>query len=73
MSQYPVVDLLVRHGTLVSAVIGAAPVVFGLLATATGSSWLFLAGGIAAGAIAFLLMKSYVEVVAIIADMLLPK
>jgi hypothetical protein len=73
MNQYPVVDLLVKRGTVVSAAVGAVPVLFGLAAVASGASWLFLAGGILTGAIAFLLMKSYVEVVAIIADMLLPK
>ncbi len=73
MNQYPMVDLLVKRGPLVAALIAALPVVAGLVAVLLGAHWLLLVVGVVGGGIAYVLMKSYVEVVAIIADMLLPK
>ena len=70
---YGTLHFLVRHGDWVAAIIGLVPVVGGLLAWATGSSPVYVAAGILAGAFLYLIMRSYVELVRVIVDMLLPK
>lgn len=70
---YPVVQLLVRHGAMVAIAIGVVPVLFGLYWAVAGFGAVYAVGGLIAGAIAYLFVKSYVELVTIITDMLLPK
>jgi hypothetical protein len=72
-SQYPMIDLLIRHGA-VMALGGALLVPIGsvVVALMTGV-WLYVVAGILGGAILYVLLKSYVELVAVMADMLLPK
>jgi hypothetical protein len=48
-------------------------VVTGLALAYAGWGWPFAVGGIVAGAVLYVIAKSYVELVAIIADMLLPR
>jgi hypothetical protein len=73
LNDYPVVQFLVRHGSAVAIVAALCPLVGAVIAFAAGAHWAFLPAGIVAGGFAWLLIKSYAEVVAIIADMLLPK
>jgi hypothetical protein len=70
---YPAVQLLLRYGWIVSAVAGVLPVAIGVWATIAGYPALCAIAGIFGGGFAYLLMRSYTELVAIIADMLLPK
>jgi hypothetical protein len=72
-TQYPMVNLLVRHGSLL-AIVGALLVPLGsvIIALMTGV-WLYVLGGCVGGLVLYVLLKSYVELVAIMADMLLPK
>lgn len=71
---YPTIDLIVRHGSAIAAVLGALPlivvaaVVFGL----DLPLWLLLPG-LGASVIAWFLAKSYVELVHVMSEMLLPK
>ena len=73
MNDYPIIAFLVRYGKWAAIVLGLAPVLAGLYFAATGAGWIMLAAGIAAGVIAYVVVKSYVELVCLIADMLLPK
>ena len=73
MPNYPIINFLVRHGHPFAIGVALLPALAGMWTFFTGASWLYGAGGIAAGAVVYVLMKSYVEMVAIIADMLLPK
>lgn len=73
MPNYPVVNMLVNYGNWFAAITAAIPIAVGLYLTATGAGWIFLCGGALAGVVLFVLLKSYVELVCIIADMLLPK
>lgn len=70
---YPAIHLLVRHGGLIATGLSLLIPLLGLWAWLTGSSILLLLGGIAGGLIAYLFLRSYVEMARIIADMLLPK
>jgi uncharacterized membrane protein len=73
MPNYPIINFLVRHGHPFAIAVALAPVAAGACLASSGGGWPYGAGGIAAGAVLYVLMKSYVEMVAIIADMLLPK
>jgi len=70
---YPVVRLLVKHGTVFSVVVGAVLAVAGIWTALAGLGWAWALAGVLAGAFAGFIMRSYVEVVRLIADMLLPR
>lgn len=74
MDQYPTLRRIVEHGDAIAALIAALPLlgavaVFLLLPV----HWLVLVAGAVASLVLLLLMKSYVELVRVISDMLLPK
>jgi hypothetical protein len=70
---YPVVQFQLRWGSAIAILIALAPVAVAVAAVWCGaSSWIVLAG-VAVGGILWLFVKSYVEVLSIIADTLLPK
>ena len=71
--KYPVIDFLLRHGHRFAIVVALLPMAAGLFLGASGWGWLIAVGGVLTGAILYVLAKSYVELVALIADMLLPK
>lgn len=73
MPNYPIIHFLVRHGHRFAIAVALLPVVVGAWLALAGWGWPYGAGGIVAGAILYVIMKSYVELVAIIADMLLPR
>jgi len=70
---YPALNFLVRHGDWVAIVVAMVPVVVGGLAWSMGLSFIFGISGLAAGAFLYLMMRSFVELVRVIVDMLLPK
>ncbi len=73
MDQYPTLNLIVRRGETVAAVAGLALALGALAAFVAGAHWLVLPAGAFAGGFAWLLMRSYVELVRVMADMLIPK
>jgi len=70
---YSTLHFLVRHGDWVAALVGLVPVAGGVLAWAMGLSLAYAVAGILGGAFLYLIMRSYVELVRVIVDMLLPK
>ena len=73
MPNYPIINFLVRHGHRFAIGVALLPVAAGFCLAYAGGGWPYGAGGLVTGAILYVIMKSYVELVAIIADMLLPK
>lgn len=73
MDQYPTIKFIVERGNMLAAVIGALPLVGSLVMLGFGIHWLWLCAGLVATVVVYFLMKSYVELVRVIADMLLPK
>jgi hypothetical protein len=74
MDEYPTIKRIVLHGDAIAMVIAALPLLgavalFWLLSI----HWLVLVVGAVVGVVLLFLMKSYVELVRILADMLLPK
>ena len=70
---YPTLDLLVRHGDAIAWAVALAPALAGVIASLLGLSIGYAVAGVAGGAFLFLIMRSYVELVRVIVDMLLPK
>ena len=70
---YPAMYFLVRHGNGIAAILAALIPLAGLWAWLAGYSVLLLVGGVLCGPIAYLFLRSYVEMARLIADMLLPK
>ena len=73
MDQYPTIKLIVEKGNALALAIGLLPLLGAIVLVACGVHWLVLAAGIVGSAVLYLLMRSYVELVRVIADMLLPK
>jgi len=73
MDQYPTIKFIVERGNVLAAVIALLPLVGAVTLFGFGVHWLILTAGIVAAAVVYLLMRSYVELVRVIADMLLPK
>ena len=73
MDQYPVIRLIVERGNLLALAIGALPLLGAIALVVLGVHWFALIAGAVASAVVYFLMRSYVELVRVIADMLLPK
>jgi hypothetical protein len=70
---YPAVRLLRQYGNWFAIGLGLVFVIIGAWATAAGYGAICLFVGIVAGAFGAFVMRSYVELVRIIAEMLLPR
>ena len=70
---YGTLHFLVRYGDWVALVFAAAPVLAGVAAWMAGMSMLVAVAGVIGGLFLYLIMRSYVELVRVIVDMLLPK
>jgi len=73
MDQYPTIKLIVERGNLLAIVIALLPLAGGIAAVVLGMHWLLLIAGAVSAAVVYLLMRSYVELVRVMADMLIPK
>ena len=74
MEQYPAIAFVVRHGKPLALVCGLLPPpVAGLLLHEAGFHWLWSALALATLPLTYLIARSAVELVAVVADMLLPK
>ena len=73
MDPYPTIKLIVERGNLLAIVIGLLPLVGALVLAAFGIHWLVVIAGAVASAVVYFLMRSYVELVRVVADMLIPK
>ena len=70
---YPMLNFIGRYGGWLAALAGIAPLIAGIGVTAYGGSPWWAAGGVLAAAGAFVIVRSYVELVRVMIDMLLPK
>jgi len=73
VDQYPTIKLIVERGDLLAAIVGILPFLGALALFAFGVHWLVIVAGVVAAAVVYLLMRSYVELVRVMADMLIPK
>jgi hypothetical protein len=73
LNDYPMLHFLLRWGKPGAAVLATAVIVAGIWAAAASGDWLWLLVGLVIAAIGYALALSYVELVRLIVDMLLPK
>lgn len=72
-ASYPAVRFVLRHGHRLAIAVGAAVTAGGIAAALDGMGWGWAALGVLGGPFAYLILKSYAELVTIIAEMLLPR
>lgn len=73
MRQYPTLRFLERHGDWIAILASLSPLAAGIIAAWLGASLWWLLGGAVTGAMLFLVGRSYVEMIRLMTDMLLPK
>jgi hypothetical protein len=70
---YPAVRFLVTKGDFLAVLVGLVPLGLGLWALSAGYPWPLALLGAAAGAVLWLVLRSYVEVLRILSDTLMPR
>ncbi|MES2538480.1 MAG: hypothetical protein V4632_21690 [Pseudomonadota bacterium] len=70
---YPVVQFLVAHGMKLAIALGLLGALTGFAGAVAGAPWYWAVAGLAGGALLAGVLASYVEVLRIIADTLMPK
>ena len=73
MNDYPMLHFLMRWGKLAAACLALAVLATGLWAALSGGHWLWAVAGAAAAVVGYALAMSYVVLIRVIVDMLLPK
>jgi hypothetical protein len=73
MNEYPTLHFVVRWGRLIAVALACLVAAAGLWAAASGGGLLWGLLGLGAAAIGYGLLMSYVELVKLVMDMLLPK
>lgn len=73
MDSYPTIKLIVEHGNAIAVLIGLLPLAGAIALVAFGLHWMILIAGAVTAAVVYFLLRSYVELVRVMADMLLPK
>lgn len=70
---YPTLHFLVRHGNWVAAIVAVSTLILGaVLSIVTETPWAIIVCTFAS-ALIYLILRSYVELVRIIVDMLMPR
>jgi hypothetical protein len=73
MNDYPMLHFLLRWGKPAAVGLAVLVAAAGIWGTISGGSWLCAPVGLIAAAVGYALALSYVELVKLIVDMLLPK
>ena len=73
MEQYPTIRFILRFGDAFAIFVSLLPAVAGISVAIYCLSWIALVAGVVASVVLGVLMKSYVEIVRVIADMLIPR
>ena len=73
MERFPVLDLILRYGTAASVVLGVIGAALVLFLAWNALAWIAVPLAILIGGLVFVLGKSYVEIVTIVTEMLVPR
>ena len=73
MENYPIISLLHRHGTTLAAVFALCMPLGALALFLAGMAWPVLPIGVFAGVVVYVLARSYVELIHIITETLMPR
>jgi len=72
-NSYPAIHFLVRHGHALAIAVAAVIALAGIAAALGGWGWAWFPAGLLLAALAYLLFRSYAEIVQVIAETLLPR
>lgn len=72
-NNYRAIHFLVRHGHALAIAVASVIGLGGLAAAFAGWGWAWLPAGLLLAALAYLLFRSYSEIVQVIAETLLPR
>ena len=72
-NNYRAIHFLVRHGHVLAITVAAVIGLGGLAAALAGWSWAWFPAGLLLAALAYLVFRSYAEIVQVIAETLLPR
>jgi hypothetical protein len=70
---YPTIEFLAVNGDLLAIVVAIAPVCVGIWALVAGYAWPWMLLAVGAGAVLWLIVRSYIEVLRILSDTLMPR
>src|SRR5271166_3066582 len=73
MAQYPTLRFLERHGDAIAILVSLCPLATGIITAWLGASAWWVLAGAAASAFLYIAARSYVEMIRLMTDMLLPK
>jgi hypothetical protein len=73
MNDYPMLYFLMRWGKLAAALLAVGVLVAGIWGAVSTGQWPWAVGGVVVAAVGYAVALSYVELVRVIVDMLLPK
>jgi hypothetical protein len=72
-NNYRAIHFLVRHGNALAIAVAAIIGLGGIAAALAGWGWVWFPAGLLLAALAYLLFRSYAEIVQVIAETLLPR
>ena len=70
---FPTIKFFLRHGNLLAWVVGSLIVAYGFWGTYAGGTWVCAAAGLGLGWFALMVMRCLREVLALVADTLMPQ
>ncbi|TPQ40940.1 hypothetical protein [Cupriavidus pinatubonensis] len=70
---FPALHFLVKHGNTIALLLALSMPIIGMWFWTIGGSPASIVGSIIAGAFGYLIMRSYVDLVRLVADAMLPK
>ena len=73
LRRYPAIKILIRWGSLVAVALSAAPLVAAVVCVTAGATWWWLVAAAVASPMLYLFLCSYLELIRIIDDTLLPR
>lgn len=72
VKHYPAIRFVLRYGNTIAALTGAAVVLLGIWGWLEGLGWLWGVVLVLAGLLGFLVLRTFTELVDVVADTLLP-
>ena len=72
-TDYPTIRFLLRHGQSLALAAGAAIAISGVAASINGMGWAWALVGLLLGPFAYLMLRSYAELIKVISETLLPR
>jgi hypothetical protein len=73
MNDYPTLNFLMEHARSIAVAAAVLPLAAAVVAITAGANPLWFAAGIVAAAVGYGLVRSYVELIKLVTDMLMPK